>query len=80
MRKRCAEESKAQRLAEKEKLKEKLRQDRLRRSLELKEMRKQERLRRIEWMKPREDLLCEDNKVSNGEESHNNRCVGLYFT
>lgn len=53
----------AARLAEKEKIKE----ERTRKLMEQKEQRKIEKRRKLEWMKPREDLLCEDSKVS----SHN---------
>ena len=53
----------AARLVEKEKIKE----ERTRKLMEQKEQRRMEKRKKLEWMKPREDLLCEDSKVS----SHN---------
>lgn len=58
-------ELKAQRLAEREQLKEKMKQDRLKKNQELREKRRMEKLEQLEKLKPREDQLCEDSKVSN---------------
>ena len=58
-----AEEKRLHRLAEKEAEKERRREERIKRVQENREMRRLEKLRKIEWMKPREDLLCEDSKV-----------------
>ncbi len=63
-RRMSVEELRARRLAEKQNMKEKIKQDRLRRNQELREKKKRERLQQIEWMRPREDLLCDDSKVS----------------
>ena len=60
---RKAEEKRLHRLAEKEAEKERRREERIKRVQEKREMRRLEKLRKIEWMKPREDLLCEDSKV-----------------
>ena len=62
-RRKSFDELRARRLTDKEKIK----QDRIRRNQEMREKRKKERLKQIEWMKPREDLLCEDSKVSSPE-------------
>ena len=50
----------AAQLAERERKKE----ERMKKLLEQKEMRRKEKLKKLEWLKPRDDLLCEDNKVS----------------
>ena len=50
----------AARLAEREKNKE----ERTRKLMEQKEQRRMEKRKKLEWMKPREDILCEDSKVS----------------
>lgn len=47
------------RLAEKERKKE----ERLARLQKQKEQRRLEKLKKIEWLKPREDQLCDDSKV-----------------
>lgn len=56
-------ELKAQRLAERERQKERAKEARLNRARELREKRKMEKLEQLEKMKPREDELCEDSKV-----------------
>lgn len=43
--------------------KEKVRQDKLRRKQELREKQKLEKQKQTEWLKPREDTLCEDSVV-----------------
>ena len=51
-------------LVEEERKKRK--EDRLRQVLAQKEQRQLEKLKRIEWLKPREDMLCEDSVVGGG--------------
>lgn len=57
------EEQRLRKVAERLAEKEKRREERLSKLREQKEQRRLERLRKLEWLKPREDLLCEDSKV-----------------
>ncbi len=63
-RRKSSEDLRVLRLAEKQLMKERLKQDRMKRSKELREKRMREKREQMEWMKPREDFECEDNKVS----------------
>ncbi len=51
-------------LAVKEAEKQRRKEERLRKLRELHEQKRRERLKQEEWLKPREDTLCEDSKVS----------------
>ncbi len=58
------EDEKNIRLALKETEKKRRKEERLKKLREIHERKKRERLQKEEWLKPREDTLCEDSMVS----------------
>ena len=60
---RRAEDERERRIAMIEAEKRRKKQERLQKLREVYEQRRLEKQRQKEWMKPREDLLCEDNRV-----------------
>lgn len=58
-----AEEEREKRMAAVEAEKQRKKEERQRRIQEKWEKKRREKMRQVEWMKPREDMLCEDSKV-----------------
>ena len=61
--KKHMEEERDRRLLLKETEKQRKKEARLRKLRETQELKRKERLEKEEWLKPREDTLCEDSKV-----------------
>lgn len=72
-----AEFERQRQLAQLEEDKQRRKEARLRRIREQQERRRLEKLRQKEWLKPREDLLCDDSKV--GEKLRRLQRVLFYF-